>query len=68
MKARYYMPGHEYDRTFFRYIELGARRSAEVIVPAVQEMLPISSMADIGCGRGVWVAEWRNRGVSDAVG
>lgn len=62
------MPGHEYDRTFFRYIEVGARRSAEVIVPAVQEMLPIASMADIGCGRGVWVAEWRNRGVSDAVG
>ena len=59
---------HNYDKQFFDYIERGARRSARHIIPFVHEHLRVSSLADIGCGRGVWVDEWRRSGVEDVLG
>lgn len=57
-----------YDRDFFTYIEDGARRSAQAIVPLIGELLGVRSVLDVGCGRGVWVGEWRRRGVADVLG
>ena len=59
---------HEYDTGFFDYIERGARRSAARIVPLLRSALQPASVLDVGCGRGVWLAEWQRNGVGDALG
>lgn len=59
---------HNYDDRFFDYIGRGARRSARHIIPFLLGHLHVSSVVDIGCGRGVWVDEWRRSGVEDAWG
>jgi hypothetical protein len=59
---------HNYDDRFFDYVGRGARRSAQHIIPFLREHLQVSSVVDIGCGRGVWVDEWRRSGVEDALG
>jgi SAM-dependent methyltransferase len=60
--------GYTYDAEFFTYIEEGATRSARVIVPLLRNLLRVGSVLDVGCGHGVWLAEWRNGGTTDAVG
>jgi len=60
--------GHAYDDEFFSYIEEGSKRSAQVIVPLMRSLLKINSVLDVGCGRGVWLKEWGNCGVSDFFG
>jgi 2-polyprenyl-3-methyl-5-hydroxy-6-metoxy-1,4-benzoquinol methylase len=59
---------HHYDDRFFDYIERGARRSARYIIPFLRRHLNLSSIVDIGCGRGVWLEEWRRSGVEEVVG
>lgn len=61
---------HEYvyDNDFFTYIEEGAKQSAQVIVPLIAGFFGIGCVLDVGCGRGIWLEEWRNRGVMDTVG
>lgn len=60
--------GYVYDSTFFDYIESGARRSARAMIPVVSSFVPVSSVLDVGCGRGVWIDEWRRSGVETAFG
>jgi SAM-dependent methyltransferase len=38
------------------------------IVPLVQELVAPRSVVDLGCGAGVWLAEFRARGVADVLG
>ena len=59
---------HLYDDKFFDYIEIRGRRSAELMIAFVRRFLHVSSVLDVGCGRGVWVDEWRRAGVKDALG
>lgn len=59
---------HLYDDRFFDYIDIGAYRSAAVVIAEFNEMLPVRSVLDVGCGRGVWLAEWIRQGVADAHG
>jgi len=59
---------HLYGDEFFDYIERGAQRSAKRIVPLILEHLKPRSVVDVGCGRGVWVAEWVRAGISDCIG
>lgn len=59
---------YAYNDDFFAYIEKGARRSARVIVPLVRNLLGVGSVLDVGCGRGVWLREWRDGGTLDAAG
>jgi len=57
-----------YSGDFFgRHIE-GAVRSARVVVPLVQSIVPVNSVIDVGCGLGVWAAEFLLNGVPDAWG
>jgi SAM-dependent methyltransferase len=58
----------QYSDDFYRYIEIGARRSAAVVLDCVQRTLPVRSVLDVGCGRGVWLVEWMRLGVRDIVG
>jgi SAM-dependent methyltransferase len=60
--------GHVYGQDFFNYIEHGARRSAQAIAPLLLQVLPIRSVLDVGCGRGVWLDVWRSAGVEDVFG
>lgn len=57
-----------YDSSFFDYISIGSRRSAVAVIPRVLEHYSVGSLADIGCGRGAWLAEWENAGILDYTG
>jgi SAM-dependent methyltransferase len=60
--------GYSYDNIFFTYIDEQAGRSAPTVVSLLVDLLQVSSVLDVGCGRGVWLREWQRRGVSDFVG
>jgi SAM-dependent methyltransferase len=59
---------HLYDEKFFNWVDSGARRSARTILPLLAKVTSISSVVDIGCGRGTWLAVWREMGVHDVCG
>jgi hypothetical protein len=59
---------HTYEDKFFDYVEIRARRSAQHVIGLLCRHVALSSVLDVGCGRGVWVDEWRRGGVADAVG
>ena len=54
---------YTYDEMFFRYIQQGATRSAQTIVPIVVQYLKVESVLDVGCGAGAWLAEYAKQGV-----
>jgi SAM-dependent methyltransferase len=57
-----------YTRSFFDELARGTWESAQIVVPAVHELLRPTSVLDVGCGMGTWLAEWRRVGVSDLFG
>jgi SAM-dependent methyltransferase len=58
-----------YDQQFYEDISDGSRRSAAVVAPLVLRMLPgVSSVADLGCGSGTWLAEFSLCGVPRVTG
>lgn len=60
--AFHYSPG------FYDYIEQGARRSAARVLPLIHAPLAPASVLDVGCGRGIWLAAWRELGVPEVLG
>ena len=59
---------HVYNDTFFDYIDQGARSSAQTFIRHLQQWISPTSVLDLGCGRGVWLDEWRRAGAGDVVG
>jgi SAM-dependent methyltransferase len=57
-----------YDPAYFEGQHGTARRSAEVVVPLVMELLSPRSVCDVGCGVGVWLAVFEQHGVKEVVG
>src|SRR6202140_5313979 len=57
-----------YDASFFEYVNASARAAAERIVPLLQQQLSPSSVLDVGCGQGAWLAVWHSHGVDDVFG
>ena len=57
-----------YDRDFYREHDEIARRSAEVVVPLVLELIGPQSVVDVGCGSGRWLAAFTAQGVDDVLG
>ncbi len=57
--------GAAYDRDFFEAQIVESRRSAQVIVPMMLGLLPITSVLDIGAGVGTWGATFLSNGVGD---
>ena len=57
-----------YDKTFYEEQSLGSRCSAKKIVPWLLKLFPVRSAADLGCGLGTWLAEFRACGVDDIAG
>lgn len=62
------MTAHRYDDTFFDYIEFGARQSARRAAQGLRTLFEVKSVLDVGCGRGIWLDEWRRQGVTDVTG
>lgn len=57
-----------YGEDFFAWMDGGSSRSAQVIVPMIVDLLAPSSVIDIGCGTGAWLAEFQRHGVNEIVG
>jgi SAM-dependent methyltransferase len=50
------------------YTAAGSRRSAELIVRLLLDVIPIKSILDVGCANGTWLRTWRDFGVNDIHG
>lgn len=62
------MSDERYTNSFYERIRSGATRSAEVVAPLVLQLLPVSSVVDVGCGDGSWLAVFRKLGVGEVLG
>jgi SAM-dependent methyltransferase len=60
--------GVTYDKTFFASRSEKVRRSADVIVPHVLNLIRPSSVIDVGCGTGTWLATFARHGIDDYLG
>lgn len=59
---------HDYDGKFFDWVGLTARRSARRAIPLLRDLVAAESIADVGCGEGVWLSVWTECGVRDIHG
>ena len=57
-----------YDKHFYEIQVSASGGSAEVVVPLVNDLVHPSSVLDVGCGIGAWLAEWERNGVKDVTG
>ena len=57
-----------YTDEFFRAQQASARRSAKAVVPRVVDALAPTSVIDVGCGTGTWLAVFLDHGISDVLG
>lgn len=57
-----------YDDTFFEYVNSGATRSAERILPLLLLHVEIGSVLDVGCGQGAWLTVYKSLGVKEITG
>ena len=57
-----------YTPAFFDDLARDTRESARAVVPVVNKLLRPASVLDVGCGVGIWLAEWGSAGVSDVLG
>jgi SAM-dependent methyltransferase len=57
-----------YDAAWFAGRRAGARRSAEIVLPLVLELVAPRRIVDLGCGTGSWLAVARELGVEDVLG
>jgi SAM-dependent methyltransferase len=57
-----------YDQSFYEDSRAASTRSAAVVMPIISQALKLSSVCDVGCGVGAWLAEARRCGASTTVG
>jgi SAM-dependent methyltransferase len=57
-----------YDASFFDYVNASASAAAERIVPLLMLQLAPTSVLDVGCGQGAWLAVWQRHGMDDVFG
>ncbi len=57
-----------YDEDFYDEISPFSRDAARLVVPFVRDLVQPSSVVDVGCGIGAWLAVWREHGVEDILG
>jgi hypothetical protein len=50
----------QYDAMFYDFIRPGSLRSADIIIPILVDIgIKPRSVADVGCGEGVWLSRWK---------
>lgn len=59
---------YSYDETFYKYIQTGAVRSAQIVVPLALASLKVESVLDVGCGAGAWLSLSSANGVENCIG
>lgn len=59
---------HIYNDSFFDYINQSAQQSARALIARLYPSLRPESVIDLGCGRGVWLAEWQSAGAGRVLG
>lgn len=59
---------HEYQGTFFDYINAGSLASARVVSPLLCGWFRPESLLDVGSGAGAWCKIWKEQGVSEVIG
>jgi len=52
-----------YNESFFDGIEDGSTESARVVVPLLFSIISVTSVVDVGCGRGAWLQIFKEHGV-----
>ncbi len=57
-----------YNSDYFRSVEQQSERSAQALVPLLMQLLRPSSVVDVGCGTGTWLASFHEHGVEDFLG
>jgi SAM-dependent methyltransferase len=63
------MKGYEYKQDFFDFVDKSSSRSASTFLPIFRRLTTsVESILDVGCGRGVWIAEWKRLGVKKVMG
>jgi SAM-dependent methyltransferase len=62
------LPMAVYSEDFYAYQRGGSRRSAEVVLAIVLDLLKPASIIDVGCGVGTWLAVARGLGVRSLLG
>ncbi len=60
--------GTPFDEVDFPSWLSGSRESATVLVPLMMDEITPSSVVDVGCGLGAWLAEFSEQGVPDVLG
>lgn len=59
---------YQYDKAFFQYTSASNDASAKRVAALLRSWLVIDSVADFGCGAGVWLKTWQAQGVADLAG
>jgi SAM-dependent methyltransferase len=59
---------HTYDAVFMKYTSNSSRYAAGVIARLLAIALQPTSVLDVGCAAGAWLAEWRRAGIADIFG
>jgi SAM-dependent methyltransferase len=57
-----------YTSTFYDKWAKISRKSAEIVVPLVLDLVPAKSVIDVGCGEGHWLRVFKNHGATDVLG
>jgi SAM-dependent methyltransferase len=58
-----------YNKVFFAEQIDGSARSARIVVPVIMELVrDVSSVVDLGCGAGAWLAQFKEVGVQRVLG
>ena len=57
-----------YSREFYEWVDRSSTAAARVVVPLVLQLVPVTSVIDVGCGTGGWLRAFADRGVSDLLG
>jgi SAM-dependent methyltransferase len=63
---------YAYDSEFFDFVNASARKSARRFIEVLEQNVfaarRVANVIDVGCGRGVWTAEWLHRGATHVLG
>lgn len=58
-----------YDKKFYDLLQNGSYKSAQLVLPLVEEIFHPSSVLDLGCGVGYWIKVWKDEmKVDDVLG